>query len=272
MKQELAKIFLNKIQANDKKQQMILSRMYQLQNSLLDVEDVGFNNFSQTYEDGILLYIFSLIGHGSRKLIDICSGNIDGSNTANLIINHDFKSLLVDCQERNQQQFYANNFVYNPPLFCQALVDRDNINQIISQCGFSGDVDLIDIDIDGNDYWIWDEINIKPRVVLIEYKRELGPYVSWTIPYNSRFRLSDYEINKDWNNYNGCSLSALVKLGKKKGYRLISCNRGGWNAFFLRDDIINDSFPEISVASCFDKWGMDRKKFELLKSLDWQEV
>ena len=75
------------------------------------------------------------------------------------------------------------------------------------------DIGILSIDIDGNDYWIWNEIEvIKPDIVIIEYNARLGSKLSLTIPYKSNFNRMK---NLKTNNY-GASLNALNKLAEKR--------------------------------------------------------
>lgn len=111
--------------------------------------------------------------------------------------------------------------------------------------GFLGSIDLLSIDIDGMDYWIWEAIRvISPRVVVVEYQTSWHSEESVTVPYNEGFRADgDYT-------YAGASLLAFVRLGKKRGYRLVGCERYCFNAFFLRNGVGEEIFPEVTVAEC----------------------
>ena len=113
------------------------------------------------------------------------------------------------------------------------FITKKNINKILKKnCG--KEVDLLSIDIDGNDFWVWKSINyIKPRLVIIEYNSFFGPTLSCTIPYNHKF-IWDH---KNKRSYYGASLKALEKLGKQKKYTLVGVDGNGVNAFFVRDDL-----------------------------------
>ncbi len=250
--------------------------------SRLSFRDVGFRRYSQTDEDGILLYIFGLINSPHRTCVEICCGNGIECNTANLIVNHGWHGLLVDGDAaaievgRNFYAASADTHFY-PPQMSSAWVTAENVNELISGHGIEGEVDLLSIDVDGNDYWIWKAITvIQPRVVVVEYQDILGPERSWTIPYRPDFKASDYEVNRGSPpNYGGASLSAYARLGASKGYRLVGCNRYGYNAFFVRTDLGGEVLPEVSVASCFghpiNLRGMGQR-FPRVARCEWQEV
>jgi hypothetical protein len=241
------------------------------------VTDVGFKVCSQTDEDGILLYIFSLIGVSNKLCIEVCAGDGTESNTANLIINHGWYGLLFDGNQTSVdrgREFYRahpNTYVF-PPRFIHAWITRGNINQLIEENGVSGDIDLLSIDVDGVDYWLWDAITVvQPRVVVIEYQDILGPEKAWTVPYRDDF---DHQKLPQRDFY-GASLSALVKLGTSKGYRLVACNHMGYNAFFVHDSAGSDILPKIEIKDCFQHpkviSGM-KERWPLVKDCPWVEV
>ncbi len=110
-------------------------------------------------------------------------------------------------------------------------------------------VDLLSIDIDGIDFYVWQSITrIAPRVVVVEFQCILGPIQSLTIPYSDTF---ECDRSDRFGIYNSASLAAFVKLGRKKGYRLVGVNRYGYNAFFVRNDLAHDLLPEVDAMDCF---------------------
>jgi hypothetical protein len=120
-------------------------------------------------------------------------------------------------------------------------VRRDNIARIFRENDVPQDLDLLSIDIDGNDYWIWEALAAyRPKVVVIEYNATLGPQRSVTIPYDD-----DHVWTLD--HYFGASLAALTKLGQRLGYALIGTESAGVNAFFVRRDLLEIcGFPELA--------------------------
>ena len=107
------------------------------------------------------------------------------------------------------------------------------------------------LDIDGPDYWVWEAITCcQPRVFVAEYNSAFGPTASVSIPYDRTFdrRL----LTGPDRLYFGASLTALTRLGRRKGYRLIATDRSGANAIFLRDDVAPD-VPAVSPERAF-RW------------------
>ncbi len=124
----------------------------------------------------------------------------------------------------------------------EETVSAENINALLSQAGFVGSIDLLSIDIDFNDYWVWKAIETaKPRVVIIEYNASLRPPLSLVVPYAPAHAWSG-------GNYFGASLEALVRLALVKGYRIVGCSFAGVNAFFVREDLCGDRFLEPATA------------------------
>ncbi len=240
--------------------------------------EVGFRRYSQNTEDGILLFIFSLIGVTNKLVLEICAGDGIECNAANLIINHGWHAVLFDGDEERQQvgkTYYSKHpdtFTF-PPRFVHAWITRENINSLITENGVSGEIDLLSLDLDGNDYWIWDAITaVNPRVVVAEIQCIWGSDKAVTIPYAADFKTK--YIN-GFGVYSGASLPAFVKLAKKKGYRFVGLEKFGFNAFFIRQDIAPDLFPEADASIIekvpFVQWA---KKTLLPKvaALEWQAV
>jgi len=130
-----------------------------------------------------------------------------------------------------------------------AKVTRENINQLFSENGFTGGIDLLSIDIDGNDYWVWQAIDIvNPRIVVIEYNASMGNTESLTVAYDPDFdRFAKHPLGF----YHGASLIALTKLAQVKGYILAGCDSTGTNAFFIRGDEAEGKVTAVSPTESF---------------------
>ena len=232
-------------------QQCILYQLWSNNNKVATIEEIwnaGFSNFSQFEEDGIFLFIFSKIGMGNRLCIEVgCDDGIN-SNTANLLLNWGWYGVLIDGNEAaisKGSDFYSkhkNTWLY-PPKLKSAFVNAENINELLSGEFKTTDVDLMSIDIDGNDFWVWKALNVvKPKVVVLETRIEFGEN-SVVVPYDPNFCYPSPKHNE----YYGSSILAMTALAQQKGYRLIGANRYGFNAIYMRDDVGRDAFPEVSV-------------------------
>ena len=152
-----------------------------------------------------------------------------------------------------------------PPKFICAFIQRENINEIIQNADFHDVVDLMSIDIDGNDYWIWDALTcIQPRVVIIETHIEFG-LNSIVVPYDK-----DYSYPGKHPDYYGASPIAIEKLARKKGYRLVGANNYGFNTIYVKNGIGDDLLPEVSVESIL-KHPRNKERLKLFEPIKaWQ--
>lgn len=261
--------------------QLEIRRLVEEKRPLPPLADFGFKAFSQTDEDGILLALFAIVGAPEKTCVEICAGDGVECNSANLILHHAWHGLLVDGDPQNVargQAYYRaspHTYIY-PPVFAHAWVTRSNVNELITGNGFSGDVGLLSIDMDGVDYWIWEAITaITPRVVVLEYQDVLGPDRSVTVPYADDFNGYRMGSTNGMPHFSGASLRAFVNLGRKKGYRLVAINCSGYNAFFLREDLAPGIIPTLAVEDCFSHpkvvQGL-RDRGPILQKLPWVEV
>jgi hypothetical protein len=245
--------FINESQLS----QLILMNQYRrmlAEETLPRFQDTGCHIYSQTDEDGFLIFIFSLIGSTNKKVVEMCAGDGVECNSANLIINHGWNGLLFDGDSTNIEigkaiYGFLKSTSAKPPKLVHAWITAENVNDLITSHGFSGEIDLLSIDLDGIDYWLWKAIDcINPRVVILEYNTYWDAGEAVTVPYDPNFRAE--VINGAY--YCGASLSAFAKLGASLGYRLVGSNTAQYNAFFIRSDIAKDILPEVSVESCLE--------------------
>lgn len=269
------------IGAVDKGTQVLLSLRYRelarAGGQLPAIDEVGFRSFSQTDEDGVLLYIFSLIGQRTRSTVEICAGDGIECLSANWIVNHGWRALLIDGDTRNvaaARRFYGRHrdTYLRPPTVLQAWVDRENVNGLVASRGFAGEIDLLALDLDGVDYWIWRAIErVTPRVVAVEYNWLWPDEAHVSVPYRRDFAWA----YRDRPDYWGASLGAFVRLGREKGYRLVGCNRYGYNAFFVRRGLGEDLLPEVAPSACLGRFASEeerRRRLAAIADLEWVEV
>jgi len=242
------------------------------QGGRFQLSDTGFRVYSQFEEDGILLYVFAAIGVEHKTFIDIGSGDGINSNCANFAVNFGWRGLFVDGNPVNIKRgkaYYTRNpdTALYPPTFVQAFIQAENINQLIHDNGFAGGVDLMSIDIDGNDYWIWDALTIvEPRVVIIETHTEFGMN-SIVVPYDK-----DYRYPGRHPDYHGASPVAMEKLARRKGYRLVGANHYGFNTIYIKNGIGEDILPPVSVESILQH-PRNQERLNLFEAIkDWDYI
>ena len=202
---------------------------------------------SQSGEDGILAAIFDAVGETDRRAVEVaCGGN--GGNAGGLIIERSFSGLLVDGDAALVERA-ARRFARYPVRVMRAWVTRESIDALLAEHGITGEIDYFGLDLDGNDYWVWEAMTaVRPRVVVTEYNAALGPDRAVTIAYNPAHRWRKGKGPKVI--YWGASLPALASLGARKGYRLIAVEPNGVNAFWLREDVA----PQIPGLDPREAW------------------
>jgi len=193
-----------------------------------------FSYFSQNGEDGLVLYLLSKIGVTSHYIVEI--GIEDGRqcNSANLVLNFGWRGCVIESSPAwggLARQYFAKCGVTDRLRLLNVAANPENVRELLGQAEVPEQADVLSIDIDSFDYWLWKSIDtISPRLVVIEYNASFGPDRSVTVPYGQEgFPLSRY--------YHGASITALVRLGKRKGYVLAGCDSKGVNAFFVREDL-----------------------------------
>ena len=204
----------------------------------------GFKVYSQCDEDGIIQEIFKRVEMKNRRFVEFGVESGVECNTVKLLV-EGWHGLWLDGSAAHvasiKQTFQA--FIDAGRLkIREAFITAENINELIREGGASGEIDLLSIDIDCNDYWVWKAIDIiNPRVVVIEYNATLRPPLSLVVPYEPTRRW-------DGTNYFGASLEALVRLGHTKRYHVVGCGISLTNAFFVRDDVASDLFLDPPTA------------------------
>jgi hypothetical protein len=236
--------------------------------------DAQLQFYSQSGEDGIIQLLLAATGTETRRTVEVCAGDGVECNSANLIVNHGWTGLLVDGGDElvtRGKRFYEDGAQtwYWPPVLKQAWVTRDNVNQLITDAGFAGDVDVLTVDIDGMDYWVWEALDcVRSRIVIVEYNAGLGADDALTVPYSETFQW------EKGTQYLGASLRAMVKLGERKGYRFVGTNLYGFNAFFVREDLAQETLPAADPRDAFFHAApiYSTTRINEVRDLGWEEV
>lgn len=237
-----------------------------------------YSLLSQNGEDGILRFLFGEIGFGSRRFVEFGFG-AHQCNSLRLILHERFEGLLMDGSQENCDFFNmtAAKRGITGVQAVPAFLTRDNLEPLITGHGLSGEIDLLSLDVDGNDYWLWEALTrITPRVACIEYNAGIGPELSWTVPYDPEFeRFTKHPSGF----FHGASLQAMESLGRRKGYRLVGCDATGTNAFFLHESVDAPRIPTRPAAEAYRphaNWlgrGFSQaEQLEIMRSLPYVEV
>ena len=229
-------------------QGLILAEMNRSKTSL-ELQDYEFKVFSQWGEDGIIAHLLAHVPITNTIFVEFGVQDYSESNTRFLLRHRNWSGLVLDGSSANIALIRADPIYWRHNLKAEAaFITRDNINDLLIGHGISGGIGLLSVDIDGNDYWVWEAITaVAPQLVVAEYNALFGPTAPVSVPYEPSFeRTAAHHSNLYW----GCSLAALVHLGVQKGYRLVGCNSNGNNAFFVRSDC-SGSLPSLTASQAF---------------------
>lgn len=204
---------------------------------IVDIRQTEFKVFSQWGEDGIVDYLTRSVPILNRCFVEFGVENYTEANTLFLLKHRGWSGLVIDGSRENIKSIQEGRVFWKYDLRAEcSFITPQNINTVISGNRIVGDIGLLSIDIDGNDYWVWEAIAcITPRIVICEYNSLFGPTASISIPFQANFQRSRAHYS---NMYYGASISALTYLAGMRGYSLVAGNSAGNNVFFVRNDCL----------------------------------
>lgn len=200
--------------------------------------DVEFKVFSQWGDDGVIEWLVEHLSPLPQTFIEFGVENYSEANTRFLLMNRNWRGLVIDGSEENIEQIKKSDICWRHDVTARAaFITRDNIDGIFTAHGFSGEIGLLSVDIDGNDYWVWEAIqSVSPAIVVCEYCAHFGDIHPVSVPYREDFLRHKAHYS---GQYFGASIAALISLAKRKGYTFMGTNSSGINAFFVRNDMVS---------------------------------
>ena len=201
-------------------------------NTFIDVE---FSVFSQFGDDGIIQWLTHRIPGLNDNFVEFGVGDYREANTRFLLLNNNWRGLVMDSSNMNVNAIRRDEISWRHDLRSKcAFITAENIDQLLLDDGFEGEIGLLHIDIDGNDYWVWHRLTaVRPAIAIIEYNSVFGAERAITVPYDPKFSRG----GRISNLYFGASLLALCDLAHSKGYDFVGSNSAGNNAYFVRSDL-----------------------------------
>jgi SAM-dependent methyltransferase len=193
--------------------------------------------FSQHGEDGVIAEILCRIGIGARFFVEF---GIESGREGNCVFLADvlgWGGVFIESDEAMSaallRKYAANRLVTGQ----RGTVTPENVESLFKESSVPAQPDVLSIDADGPDYWIWRAIEAyRPSLVVIEYNPSLPPDRKLVQP-------REHEHESDGTDYFGASLDALAGLGAEKGYALVHTDLAAANAFFVREDLAEGRFP-----------------------------
>ena len=227
----------------------------------LSVDVYGFATLTvATIVPSIIEKLVQVLEPTARRFVEFGVEDYRESNTRFLLQHRNWAGLVLDGSTRNIKSIQRSDLSWRFSLEArQCFITKENINSILEQAGFCGNLGLLSIDVDGNDYWIWRAISVaKPTIVVIEYNSVFGKDLSVTVPYDASFDRSKAHYS---NQYFGASARALAELGESLGYKLVAGNLAGSNLFFVQssEDRVAAKTVDETYQLIASRQGRDRK-------------
>jgi hypothetical protein len=251
----------------------------------LNLRDYEFKIFSQWGEDGIIQHLIKSIEIKNKNFIEFGVEDFFESNCRFLLMNNDWKGFVIDANKSNILRLKNSYFYWKHHIVAiEKFITRENINEILEMSGFDQDLGILSIDLDGNDYFVLENINkFRPRILICEFNSVFGLTRKVSIPYDPKFLRNEAHYS---NLYWGASLPALIYLANKKGYAFVGTNSAGCNAFFVRKDLLNEKIEVVTADKIYfqsnyresrDKFGSlsyisSEKRIDEIKGMPVYEV
>jgi hypothetical protein len=228
----------------------IISSINAERSRINDLSDVEYQVFSQWGEDGIIDWLISRIPDIKTTFVEFGTQNYRESNTRYLLMARNWRGLVMDGSSAHIRDIQAQDIYWRHGLTAKcAFIDKDNINDLLAEEGFGGQIGLLSVDIDGNDYWVWQALTVAdPAIVVCEYNAVFGDRYALTVPYQADFQRTRAHHS---NLYFGASLLALKSLASSKGYTFVGTTSPGCNAFFVRNDMATAITSALGAAWAF---------------------
>jgi hypothetical protein len=200
-------------------------------------------------------------------------------------VNNNWRGLVIDGSPKNVENIRRSGLCWAHDLtaLCNFVTD-ENIDDLLRKASVPSQIGLLSIDVDGQDLWIFQNITAtKADILVMEYNHRFGATRRITVPRDPNF----YRTNAHHSNiYYGASLAALERAAERKGYRLVGCNTAGNNAFFVRQELLNEHVLPTTAAKAFrsgyfhESRGRDgaltyltaQQEHEILKDLPYVEI
>lgn len=240
--------------------------------AMSDLANSKYKIFSQWGEDGMLQFLTSNLHIQNKTFIEFGVENFLESNCRFLMMKDNWSGFVIDGSPKNIAELKSTYFYWKYDLKAEAFfLTKSCINEVLERSGFDNNVGILSIDLDGNDYYILEEIrDIKASILICEFNPIFGMNRKITVPYSDSFKRFEAHYS---GLYWGASLSAINSIAQKKGYALVGISDGFNNAFFVKKVLLNSLVTEISLSeiTMTSKYRDSRDKNHNLSFLDQGE-
>jgi hypothetical protein len=229
---------------------LFVDRLVRTRGNFRRLEWFGKKFFSQSDEDGIIAEIFRRIGITNRRFVEF-GAEIGTENNTRYLLESGWTGLWIEGYPDyagSIKSAFKEQIETGKLKFIDRYVTRDNINDLIAGSGIAGEIDFLSVDIDSNDYHVFEAIDvIRPRVVCLEHNHSYPPPLDWVMPHDENYRWNPASGVADF----GGSLTAMSRLARRKGYELVGCGLYSANGFYVRRDCIGQKFSGPFTAQHF---------------------
>jgi hypothetical protein len=232
------------------------------------IKEAEFKVFSQFGDDGIIQYLIGWVKPRVDTFVEFGVEDYEEANTRFLLMNNNWKGLIIDGSSTFIDSIKTSSFYWRYSLkTITSFITAENINQLLVSNGIVGQIGLLSIDIDGNDYWVWKAITVvEADIVVIEYNSLFGSERAISIPYSPNFKREQAHYSYL---YFGASLPALYDLAIEKGYAFVGCNQAGVNAYFVKKEKLNGlAALSIEEGYVYSRFRESRNQAGIMSFLD----
>lgn len=231
-------------------ERILMARCIELPERITHLKEAEFSVFSQWGDDGIIQFLVQRLDLKGDFFVEFGVEDYRESNTRFLMMNNNWSGFVMDGSQSNIDRIVQSDYFWKHDLTARAaFVTQDNINALLQEhC--PNNINLLHIDIDGMDYWIWKKVSevFRPEIVILEYNSLFGADREITVPYDAQFNRHKAHYS---GLYAGASLPALYALSKTLGYAFVGCNAAGNNAYFVQNSLLNASIQEKTLKEGF---------------------
>ncbi len=221
-----------------------------LPDKIEDLSEAEFRVSSQWGEDGIIEWLLRHVVPPNNRFIEFGVEDFREANCRFLLQHRNWRGLVLDSSEDHISALRREALFFRHDLAARtSFITRENINDLITDEGFAGPLGILSIDLDGIDYWVWENIEcIQPAIVICEYNPVMGDRLPISVPYDPAFQRFKADSS---GLYFGCSIAALRNLAERKGYAFVGTNSNGINAFFVRNELADAALRHIRCVRAF---------------------
>lgn len=215
-----------------------------------ELSDYEFKVFSQWGEDGILQFLTSNLKIKNKTFVEFGIETFHESNCRFLMMKDRWSGFVIDGSEQNINKLKRSYFYWQYPLNAiSSFVTQENIENLLEKSNFEKDLGILSVDIDGVDWHVLQKLNLwRASIIVVEYNGIFGTEYPLTVPYDPAFQRTNAHFS---NLYYGANLPAFDWLLKQREYSLVGVNSVGSNAFFVRNDLLNERVKAVAIGSCY---------------------